>query len=91
MLKTLMIGAALAAMIGAPAMAQSYDPSVGSGNIVRGHGHMYSRSTVPSDSYGSDRYGYDTSEGGYGGAYAFAPAHDYDAYGHHRAYRQDQD
>ena len=34
MLKTLMIGAALAAMIGAPAMAQSYDPSVGSGNIV---------------------------------------------------------
>jgi len=52
---------------------------------------MYSRSTVPSDSYGSDRYGYDTSEGGYGGAYAFAPGQDDGNYGHHRAYRQDQD
>jgi len=91
MLKTLMIGAALAAMIGAPAMAQSYDPSVGSGNIVRGHGHMYSGSTVPGHRYGSDRYGYDTSEGGYGGAYAFAPGQDDGNYGHHRAYRQDQD
>ncbi len=86
MLKKLMIGAALAAMIGAPAMAQSYDPSIGSGNIVRGHGHMYSGSTVPSDSYG-----YSTYDRGSGGAYAFAPAHDHGHYGHHRAHRWDRD
>ncbi len=34
MLKKLMIGAALAALTVSPTLAQSYDPSAGSGNIV---------------------------------------------------------
>ncbi len=34
MLKKLMIGAALAALTMSPTLAQSYDPSVGSGNVV---------------------------------------------------------
>jgi len=79
MMKTLMIGAALAAMIGAPAMAQSWDPSVGSGNIVGAYSHPNSGPTVPDSNYGYSSY----DRGG--GAYAFTPAtHDYDSYGHHR-------
>lgn len=34
MLKKLIIGATLAAALSAPALAQSYNPSVGSGNLV---------------------------------------------------------
>ena len=35
MLKKIMLGAAVAALMASSAMAQSYDPSVGSGNIVK--------------------------------------------------------
>ncbi|HWE79260.1 MAG TPA: hypothetical protein VG270_12140, partial [Pseudolabrys sp.] len=68
MMKTLMIGAALATMIGAPAMAQSWNPSVGSGNIVGAYDHPYSGPTIPRSSEGYSSYG-----SGYGGAYAFVP------------------
>lgn len=88
MLKKLMIGAALAAMIGAPAMAQSWDPSVGSGNIVGSYSHSYSGPTIP-----RSHYGYSTYSGDYGasGAYAFAPSPDYGYRGQHNMHDWDGD
>lgn len=90
MLKTFIIGAALATMIGVPAMAQSYDPNVGSGNIVGAYSQPYSGPTVPRSGDGYSAYG-SADEGGYGGAYAFAPAHDHGDYGHYRAHQWDRD
>lgn len=89
MLKKLMIGAALAAMIGAPAMAQSWNPSVGSGNIVGSYTHSYSGPTVPSGSAGYGAYGGDEGSG----AYAFAPERGDGAYnhGHRYVHRWDQE
>lgn len=90
MLKKLMIGAALAAMIGAPAMAQSWNPSVGSGNIVGSYTHGDSGPRIPSGSAGYGAYGGD--EGG-SGAYAFAPDRgDYGSYhGHRYGHRWNQE
>lgn len=88
MLKTLVIGAALATMIGAPAMAQSWDPNVGSGNIVTPYTRSYSGPTIPSGRAGYGAYG---SDSGASGAYAFAPERDYGSYRHHRMHRWDRD
>jgi hypothetical protein len=38
MLKALVLGAAVAAALATPSFAQSYDPDIGSGNIVRSYG-----------------------------------------------------
>jgi hypothetical protein len=54
MLKKLMMSAALAATIGAPAMAQSYDPSMGSGNIVP----PITQNAPSSYGYGRNAYAY---------------------------------
>ena len=77
MWNNLLIGAALAAVVGAPAMAQSWQPSVGSGNIVSAYS-----GPAGSSGYGADGGGYGAS-----GAYAFAPRHDDGPYGRHPVHR----
>ena len=51
MLKKMMLGAAVAALMAASAnmsvMAQSYDPSVGSGNLVKNPSHPPSGPVMP--------------------------------------------
>jgi hypothetical protein len=80
-----MIGAALAAVtIGAPAMAQSWDPNVGSGNIVGSYSHPYSGPTIPQSHYGYSTYGAS-------GAYAFAPSRDEGYYGYRRMHDRYRD
>ncbi|HZT26714.1 MAG TPA: hypothetical protein VFA57_13530 [Pseudolabrys sp.] len=63
MIKKLIIAAALAAAIGTPAMAQSWNPSAGSGNIVGSYSRPYSGPKMPG---ASDAF-----------AYAPAPHHHY--------------
>ena len=74
MLKKLMIGAAFAAMIAAPALAQSYDPSAGSGNIVSPNGGPVTAETPPYLGPGN-AYAHVGPGGGFtaGSAYAYAP------------------
>ena len=61
MLKKIMMGVALAAVIGTPALAQSYNPSVGSGNLVPPPNatapHSYRYSGGEAYSYGPIGYG----------------------------------
>ncbi|MEJ2432383.1 MAG: hypothetical protein P8Y53_04160 [Pseudolabrys sp.] len=82
MLKKLMIGAALGAMVATPAFAQAYDPNVGSGNIVSPNGgHVYADTPAA--------YAHVAPGGGYyapGNAYAYAPGGAY-AYGPPRSGR----
>ena len=52
MLKKIIIGAAFSALIASSAMAQSYQPEWGSGNIVAGSSGGFV--TVP---YGTERFG----------------------------------
>lgn len=47
MMKKLLIGAALASAIAAPAAAQSFSPDVGTGNIVRNPSVRYSGAIMP--------------------------------------------
>lgn len=47
MLKKIMLGAAVAGLMASSAMAQSYDPSVGSGNIVKNPSHPPSGPVMP--------------------------------------------
>lgn len=63
MLKKLIIGAAFSALIASSAMAQSYQPMWGSGNIIPGPNGGFAN--VP---YDAERFG-----GPYAGAYAEAP------------------
>jgi hypothetical protein len=56
MWKTMMIGATLAAAIASPALAQSYNPSAGTGNIVRNPSLPYSGPITPRDFH--DAYAY---------------------------------
>jgi hypothetical protein len=74
MLKNIMIGAAVSALMASSAMAQSYQPEWGSGNIVAGSSGGFV--TVP---YGTERFG-----GPYVGAYA------YERPTVHQRYRQPQ-
>ncbi len=81
MMKKIMIGAALAALVVGPALAQSYNPSSGSGNLVGPPNKPYSgpigpggRSDLgqPGPAYnGTFAYGY-SGANGYD-AYAYAP------------------
>lgn len=74
MLKKLIMGAALATLVASPALAQSYDPSVGSGNLVGPSTPSGSGSRLPHYS----RSGKIVSGHGAGlGAYAYAPDHAY--------------
>ncbi len=85
MLKKLLIGTALAAMAASPALAQSYYPDVGSGNIVAGPGGPHVRAeTSPYVGQRGPAYTWLQHRGGvyvrpyayggaYGGAYAYAP------------------
>jgi hypothetical protein len=61
MLKKIIIGAAFSALMASWAMAQSYQPEWGSGNIVAGSSGGFV--AVP---YGTERFG-----GPYAGAYAY--------------------
>jgi hypothetical protein len=47
MLKKIMLGAAVAALLASSAMAQSYDPSAGTGNIVKNPSHPPSGPVMP--------------------------------------------
>ena len=86
MLKKIVIGAALAAMVATPALAQAYDPDAGSGNIVSPNGaHVYA-DTPPYLGQSGEAYAHMAPGGGYyapGGAYAYSPGHR----GRHRARR----
>jgi hypothetical protein len=83
--KMLVTGAVLATLVASPAVAQSYDPSIGSGNIVRYADHQnetvgralynYSRAN-PSDGRTARRA--NPGAGGNGGAQFRSP---YSAYG----------
>ncbi len=46
--KKMMIGAAVAALIASPALAQSFDPSVGSGSVVGPYNSPQSGPSMPS-------------------------------------------
>jgi hypothetical protein len=70
MLKKLMMSAAFAALLTSPALAQSYDPSAGSGNLVGPSTPADSGSRIPHyNSSGKIVSGH----GGALGAYAYAP------------------
>lgn len=79
MLKNFMLGAALAAMLAAPAFAQAYDPSAGSGNIVSPNGTPVTAGTPaylgPGKAYAHvpPGGGYAYAPGWYGNAYAYQP------------------
>ena len=46
-MKMLVAGAALATLVASPAFAQSYDPSLGTGNIVPNYSTTYTNSVAP--------------------------------------------
>ena len=56
MMKIILLGAGVAALLASSAMAQSYDPSVGSGNIVPDTGYGPTGSTVNEPYFGSEPY-----------------------------------
>ena len=61
MMKQLMMGAAFATLIATSAMAQAYDPSAGTGNIVRNPSVPYSGTIMPNsftDAYAYQKPGY---------------------------------
>ncbi|MGB6875866.1 MAG: hypothetical protein WBD87_07505 [Candidatus Acidiferrales bacterium] len=67
MAKIVLLALALAALTGAPALAQSYDPSVGTGNIVPG-----SKGGMQSGGYSGQFYNHGPGSRAYGyqsGAY----------------------
>jgi hypothetical protein len=68
MLKKLMIGAAFVAMLAAPALAQSYDPELGSGNVLAGPN--------------GGGVGGPTEPGLFGGPYAYEPRSSRNGYAH---------
>jgi len=70
MLKKLMIGLTFAAMLAAPAVAQTYDPEVGTGNVSAGpNGGGLGAPTV-SGQFGGP-YAYEPRS--YSNAYAYQP------------------
>lgn len=86
MLKKFMLGAALAAMFAAPALAQSYDPEIGSGNIVGPGGGAVTAGTPAYLTPHSKAYAHVQS----GGGYAYAPGWGSNAYAYQpRARRGD--
>jgi hypothetical protein len=61
MLNKLMAGTAFVALLASSAMAQSYDPSAGTGNIVRDPSVRYSGIIMPNsfrDAYAYEKPGY---------------------------------
>ncbi len=72
MLKKMMIGAAVAALIASPALAQSFDPSVGSGNVVGPYNSPQSGPSMPE--YGRSGKLMNGGKSG-GNVFAFAPRH----------------
>jgi hypothetical protein len=85
MLKKMMIGAAFAAVISAPALAQSYDPAMGTGNVTAqpNYGPYAYRGYAPQPyGYGYEAYAYVPDP--YVGAYSYVPAPSY--YDGHRRY-----
>jgi hypothetical protein len=55
MLKKIMIGAGLATILATSAMAQSYQPEVGSGNITRNNKQQYSTTIKGDNSFAFER------------------------------------
>lgn len=71
MLKKLMIGAAFAAMLTAPALAQTYDPEVGTGNVSAGpNGGGLGAPTGTAGQFGGP-YAYEPPS--YSNTYAYQP------------------
>jgi hypothetical protein len=61
MLNKLMMGTALAVLLASPAVAQSFDPAAGTGNIVRNPSVRYSGIIMPNsfrDAYAYEKPGY---------------------------------
>ena len=63
MLKKIMMSAALVALVGSAAMAQSYDPETGSGNIVPNTGGEGSGvAGMSNNALSSDAYAYENEQ-----------------------------
>lgn len=74
-MKKLLMGTALVALLASPAFAQSYDPGMGTGNIVPPPGGVFAGSTVGSNSYGFTARTHSNRTRGFD-AQAMAPAGD---------------
>jgi opacity protein-like surface antigen len=76
-MKKLLMGAALVALLASPALAQSYNPNLGSGNIVPEPGGAYNTPTGDANWGSDDAYAPSRSraERGYD-AQASAPAYE---------------
>ena len=72
-MKIILLGAGVAALLASSAMAQSYDPAVGSGNIVPDTG--YDGPTVNEPYYGPSRAFARESRAYARDSYASAPRH----------------
>jgi hypothetical protein len=68
-MKKLLIGTAFAAMLATPALAQSFDPDFGTGNVNPPIASLYGGQTYDSEGLTEQRL-YDR---GHGGPYAYAP------------------